>query len=182
MKSTHSIIFEFFLPIQQILYKTIWPQHNSLLRRTQGIIKKKKWRVRRPLKNRTSSTTLTHGSLSPYVEATPSPLNPDPPITPREHPFTSRSSVTLHSTRSPSPLWFVLITFNYLHSGEWTTFLRYNNYIDFLDDNNSFLYFFLFFLLFFLFHSSTVLVMPSIVVLYKISGRTISFVEVGSFI
>ncbi|GET50403.1 hypothetical protein GLOIN_2v1763333 [Rhizophagus irregularis DAOM 181602=DAOM 197198] len=44
MKSTHSIIFEFFLPIQQILYKTIWPQHNSLLRaweRTQGIIKRK---------------------------------------------------------------------------------------------------------------------------------------------
>lgn len=34
---------------------------------------------------------------------------------------------------------------HYLHSGGWTSFLNYNSYLDFIDNNSSFFFFLLFF-------------------------------------
>ncbi|PKY40595.1 hypothetical protein RhiirA4_454007 [Rhizophagus irregularis] len=152
-KTTRKIIWEFLLSLHEFLYKIIWPRHCTQMRnweRSQGITSKRK-RRRRRINNNTRTLSMTQPRTTlPQHNTSTTPQDPRPQRYPTltdsslhtvrhqrsTHPFTTGSTVLRHPNGPPIPLWLILCTSNFLHSGGWSFHIRHPSVIEFeLDDS-----------------------------------------------
>lgn len=151
-KVTRKIIWDFLLSFQEQIYQQIWPQYCSLLKiweRRNGITSKRKrkyWRDKITKKHQ-STTPPTQPSIA--LNTLPSPQDPFHPwrrmntipsdefISRTPHPW----SLMAPSNRPPNlprlPMWLILCTCNFLHSGGWLSSVRHPSSFELDIDNFS---------------------------------------------
>ncbi|PKY32258.1 hypothetical protein RhiirB3_491297, partial [Rhizophagus irregularis] len=135
-KLTRSIIWEFLISFHDQVYQQIWPKHCSLLKlweQRNGITPKCKrdFRRRKPKKSRDHPTnqlttrpsvasTSLHGSQNPFQPRVRTNFSPPDGISRRSfHPWISSAPSTRPSHLPQLPMWLILCTCNFLHSGGW---------------------------------------------------------------
>ncbi|PKC54826.1 hypothetical protein RhiirA1_505319 [Rhizophagus irregularis] len=144
-KLTRSIIWEFLISFHDQVYQQIWPKHCSLLKlweQRNGITPKCKrdFRRRKPKKSRDHPTnqlttrpsvasTSLHGSQNPFQPRVRTNFSPPDGISRRSfHPWISSAPSTRPSHLPQLPMWLILCTCNFLHSGGWLCLIvRLNN-------------------------------------------------------
>ncbi|PKK72014.1 hypothetical protein RhiirC2_777704 [Rhizophagus irregularis] len=107
-KLTRKIIWEFLLSFHGQIYQEIWPKHCSLLKiweRRNGITSKHK--------RQSSSPRRTDSSTS------------DGNFNRAPHPWSLAAPPSRPSNLPLSPMWLVLCTCNFLHSGGWLSSVRH---------------------------------------------------------
>ncbi|PKY53514.1 hypothetical protein RhiirA4_426077 [Rhizophagus irregularis] len=151
-KTTRKIIWDFLSSFHEHIYRQIWPQHCSLLRtweRRNGITTKQKRNYRRNNRKPTSlpSPQPTRPSaLNNIIFSTQDPRQLRRQRTPPTldgsdqrpvHPWLRLSPSNRPSSLPRIPMWLILCTCNFLHSGGWSAFIRHPTSLELDLDNFS---------------------------------------------
>ncbi|PKK69010.1 hypothetical protein RhiirC2_832729 [Rhizophagus irregularis] len=153
-KLARSIIWEFLTSFHEHIYQQIWPTHCSLLKlweQRNGITPKRKrdFRRKKPKKSRdhpliqptarpriaSSSQHGAQNSSNPRARTTSSPSDG---ISCRStHPWTLATPSARPPHSPPLPMWLILCTCNFLHSGGWLSSVRHPSSFELDIDNFS---------------------------------------------
>ncbi|GBC40684.2 ribonuclease H-like domain-containing protein [Rhizophagus irregularis DAOM 181602=DAOM 197198] len=141
-KLTRLIIWEFLISFHEHIYQEIWPKHCSLLKlweQHNGITPKCKRDFRRKKPKKSRDQQLIQPTAQPRVASsshhglhnlshprTRMNSSPSDGISSRSfHPWTSTAPST-HPLHLPHlPMWLILCTCNFLHSGGWLSSVRH---------------------------------------------------------
>ncbi|PKY18089.1 hypothetical protein RhiirB3_430821 [Rhizophagus irregularis] len=152
-KISRKIIWEFLLSFHEDIYSQIWPKHCSLLRaweRRNGITTRQKRNAKQntirrrrhqlsanPPPNGTISSPLPPTRALPHNHRRTNVIPPDGSPRPYVHPWFTTPPTNRPLSSPQLPMWLILCTCNFLHSGGWLCFIRHPTQLELNLDNFS---------------------------------------------